>query len=108
MNAGIFAKLCGLSLGLIFGLISRDKGNLTYWFLVGGLLGGHVGGLIAGFACIQHFTLRFILWRNGSIPWNYARFLNYATDRMFLQRVGGRYRFIHDLLREHFAQMPLD
>ncbi|MBD2184658.1 hypothetical protein H6S82_05975 [Planktothrix sp. FACHB-1355] len=37
--------------------------------------------------------------------WNYAKFLNYASERLFLQRIGGRYRFIHDLLREHFAQM---
>ncbi|MEH2055123.1 MAG: hypothetical protein V7K97_02850 [Nostoc sp.] len=41
----------------------------------------------------------------GYIPWNYARFLNYCTDRLFLQRVGGRYRFLHKLLQEHFAQM---
>ncbi len=57
------------------------------------------------FACIKHFTLRAVLWWYGLIPWNYARFLNYATEKKLLQRVGGRYRFIHDLLREHFAQM---
>ena len=56
------------------------------------------------FACIKHFTLRAVLCWCGLIPWNYARFLNYATEKKLLQRVGGRYRFIHDLLREHFAQ----
>lgn len=54
---------------------------------------------------INHFTLRIILWRNDFVPWNYARFLNYANERLFLQRIGGGYRFIHDLLREHFAQL---
>jgi len=54
---------------------------------------------------IQHFILRFILYCNGYIPWNYARFLDYCTERLFLQRVGGRYRFIHKLLQDHFAQM---
>ena len=44
-----------------------------------------------------------MLWCRGVIPWHYARFLDYTTERMFLQRVGGRYRFIHDLLRDHFA-----
>ncbi|MGG6238759.1 hypothetical protein ACQ4N7_08975 [Nodosilinea sp. AN01ver1] len=29
------------------------------------------------------------------------------TDRLLLQRVGGRYRFIHKLVQEHFAAMPL-
>ena len=53
---------------------------------------------------IQHFSLRLVLWFYGHIPWNYAKFLNYATDRMFLQRVGGGYRFIHRLLKEHFAR----
>jgi hypothetical protein len=35
---------------------------------------------------------------------NAARFLNYATERSFLQRIGGCYRFIHRL-QEHFAGM---
>ncbi len=56
----------------------------------------------------QHFALRVILYCNGYIPRNYARFLDYCTDRLFLQRVGGRYRFIHRLLQEHFATMPLE
>ena len=53
---------------------------------------------------IQHFSLRLALYFNGYIPWNYAKFLDYCTNRLFLQRVGGSYRFMHDLLRQHFAQ----
>ncbi|MEQ9369926.1 MAG: hypothetical protein RIG63_13015 [Coleofasciculus chthonoplastes F3-SA18-01] len=59
----------------------------------------------AGIACIQHFTLRLVLYCSGCIPWNYARFLDYATQQIFLQKVGGGYIFIHRLLLEHFAQM---
>ena len=55
---------------------------------------------------IKHLALRLALWCNHLAPWNYARFLNYATERMFLQRIGGRYRFIHKL-QEHFAKMEL-
>lgn len=76
----LVAVIFGLSVGLIFGLMH------------------------GGEACIQHFSLRLILYLNGYIPWNYAQFLDYATDRLFLQRVGGGYRFMHDLLRQHFAQ----
>ncbi len=61
-----------------------------------------------GKTCIQHFTLRLILYRDGYIPWNYARFLDYASNRIFLQKVGGGYIFIHRLLLEHFAQMELE
>ena len=61
-----------------------------------------------GIACIKHFTLRLILYFNNYIPWNYARFLDYAAERIFLQKVGGGYIFIHRMLMEHFAQMELD
>jgi NACHT domain len=56
-----------------------------------------------GLPCIQHLVLRLLLWHKGVIPWNYARFLGYAHDLRFLQQIGGRYRFIHELLREHFV-----
>ena len=55
-----------------------------------------------GIPAMQLISLRLVLWKKGYAPWNYARFLDYATNRLFLQRVGGGYRFIHDLLREHF------
>ncbi|QJB44512.1 NACHT domain-containing protein [Dolichospermum flos-aquae] len=72
-----------------------------------GLRWGLMLGLIfgGGLACIRHFTLRLILHRNNYIPWNYARFLDYASDRIFLQKVGGGYIFVHRMLLEHFARM---
>jgi hypothetical protein len=74
--------------------------------LIGGLVGGSILGLgSVGKSRIQHFALRLVLFLNGSIPWNYARFLNYCTERLFLQRVGGRYRFIHKLLQDYFAEL---
>ena len=51
---------------------------------------------------IEQFVIRWILWKDGNIPWNYQRFLNDATDRLLLQRNGDRYRFINRLLRDHF------
>lgn len=47
-------------------------------------------------------------YRNGNIPWDYARFLDYATELGFLQKVGNGYIFIHHLLLLHFAEMELD
>ncbi len=67
-------------------------------------------GFILTWVClplIKHLALRLVLWYNQFSPWDYARFLNYATERLFLQRVGGRYRFIHKLLQDHFAEMEL-
>jgi len=67
-----------------------------------------IGSSWSGLVCIQHFILRFILYLKGYIPWNYAKFLDYSTERLLLQRVGGRYRFIHRLLQEYLATMPLE
>jgi DNA polymerase III delta prime subunit len=64
--------------------------------------------MAGGQECIQHFSLRLVLRDKGSIPCNYTRFLDYCTDRLLLQRIGGRYRFIHRLLQEHFAAMLLE
>ncbi len=60
---------------------------LSLWLLLGG-----------GYICINHFTLRIVLFCTDSISWNYARFLNYTTERLLLQRVGRRYRFMHDMM----------
>lgn len=56
------------------------------------------GIYVGGFACLQHFVLRFLLWRSGDIPWNYAQFLKYATERGFLEPEAGGYRFKHSYL----------
>jgi hypothetical protein len=52
-------------------------------------------------AVLKHFSLRLVLTFNNYTPWNYARFLDYCTEQLLLQRVGGGYRFIHRLLEEH-------
>jgi hypothetical protein len=54
----------------------------------------------------QHLPRRFVLYAYSQvIPWNYAQFLNYCTERRLLQRIGGRYRFIHRELLDHFARL---
>jgi GTPase SAR1 family protein len=103
----ILSSIVGV--GLIFGLYSSSIVELVVWLII--LLSYVVNiGLIDGGSkiCIQHFTLRLMLYLGGYIPWNYSRFLNYATERIFMQKVGGGYIFIHRLLLEHFAQMELE
>jgi hypothetical protein len=57
-----------------------------------------------GLAVIRHYSLRIILAANQNLPWNLTHFLDYCADRIFLQRVGGGYIFIHRLLLEYFAE----
>ncbi|HAA32214.1 MAG TPA: NACHT domain-containing protein [Cyanobacteria bacterium UBA8553] len=76
--------------------------------LCGVILGLLLGLWGAGEASIKHATLRLILYCHGYIPWNYAHFLDYAIQLIFLQKVGGGYIFIHRLLLEHFARMTTE
>jgi len=69
--------------------------------LIGFAFGLGEGGIPA----IQHFCVRLICWISRVLPWNCSGFLDYATERLFLQRVGGGYRFIHKFLEEYFAQI---
>ena len=54
---------------------------------------------------IFHGTLRLLLWWQGAIPVNYARFLDYGVQLSFLRKVGGGYIFAHKLLQDHFANL---
>jgi len=97
-----------------WGLLSAFFGGIIsqilqpQFFLIGVLFGFVYGATTQGRFAIQHFSLRVVLFLSHKIPWNYAEFLNYATERIFLQKVGGGYIFIHRLLQEHFAQMRQD
>ncbi|PZV17468.1 MAG: NACHT domain-containing protein [Pseudanabaena sp.] len=112
LNSLIFGLIYGMIfglLGLFYGLIDGLQGQID-WFINCGLLGGLLGGLIGalyfgGWACIQHLVLRLILYSTGRVPWNYSKFLDWASDKLFLQKVGGGYIFIHRSLMEHFAEM---
>ncbi len=117
-NQGVWksARYAGLFFGIFFPVgmlcsLNYAKGIFHEIVSIGlavGLLAGMVGGkgpVFAGVVLIQHFTLRLMLWWQGYIPWNYARFLDYATERIFLRKVGGGYIFIHRRLQEHFTKM---
>jgi hypothetical protein len=115
-NALTVGLMAGLMVGSIGWLMTGPIGWLMVgsigWLMtgpIGGLTAGLIGGLIyGGAACLRHFSLRLMLYRMGYIPWNYARFLDYAAERLFLQKVGGGYIFVHRMLLEHFAQMELE
>lgn len=81
--------LVGLSDGIGFGLVTA----VVVWASSG------------GFASVQHFFLRLRLWRAGSIPWQYARFLDYVSECILLRKVGGGYIFLHRLLLDYFASL---
>jgi DNA polymerase III delta prime subunit len=108
-NALYIWLLIVLLFGLLGGLFFKTPSGL-FVGIIGGVLIGLFSGLplclhYGGLACIQHFVLRIMLWRNGSAPLNYVRFLDYAAGCIFLRKVGGGYIFVHRLLLEYFASL---
>ncbi len=105
--------IIGLVSGIFLGVIQElyilipEVDSLVFG-LANGIIFGYASALLstqgAWFVCFKHLILRLLLWRSGCIPWNYARFLDYASERIFLQKVGGGYIFVHRMLMEHFAQ----
>jgi hypothetical protein len=97
-NAVILALLGAGCLSLACALIGLP---LIAGISLGILLG--ISG--AGIAWAKHGILRLLLYWSGFAPWNYARFLNHASNCILLQKVGGGYIFVHRLLLEYFASM---
>ncbi|WP_254012147.1 NACHT domain-containing protein [Limnofasciculus baicalensis] len=104
---GLISTLIGILIGILIDLRIDGLLNLLKVDAILGIIVGLMSGLfMGGITCIQHFILRLILRWNG-LPWNFTLFLDYATQKGFLQGIGGSYQFMHDLLRDHFAtQLP--
>ncbi len=101
-----------LNEGLSKGLSAGPSEGLSYalgavWLFA---LGGSVLGLAVsgGWAVLRHIILRWLLHKEQVFPWHVQGFLNDATARILLQRVGGGYIFIHRLLLEYFAHLDDD
>lgn len=57
------------------------------------------------FTPLKYLVVRFLLYCSNTTPWNYESFLEDGKELGFVQQVGRRYRFTHDLLRRHFANI---
>jgi hypothetical protein len=95
--------ICGLAVGLAVGLVA----GLVV--VLGVVLSG--GLFFGGLACLRHLVLRGLLAYHGLASIRYVRFLNEATERLFLRRTGSGYLFVHRQLLEYFADLdtkPVD
>ena len=101
-NSGLIGAVSGVAILTLSVAVDGWETGLFY-----GLAGGlYVSLWVGGLDVIQHFLVRFLLWRSGSLPWRLAPFLDYAAEELhFLQKVGGGYIFVHRYLLEHFAAM---
>ena len=88
-----------------FGALLFELGEGLLYTLIMGLALALVFGLDA---FIQHYILRFWLWHTHLFPLKAVPFLEDATTRALLQRVGGGYRFAHRLLLDYFADLSTE
>lgn len=58
-----------------------------------------------GKAWLKHLAVRLMLYCGGYTPWNYLRFLDYATERILLHKTANGYMFVHQTLLEYFASL---
>jgi NACHT domain len=113
-NGLVGGPLIGLLIGLLIVLFSGPfvepqsdvLGSVLRTELFFGLFIGPLIGLFLGLLAVaQHYTLRFWLWRARLFPWKAVSFLEDATSRVLLRRIGGGYSFTHRLLLEYFANL---
>jgi hypothetical protein len=94
--------------GFIGGILDGWHKGLAYaWIaaIVTGLLAALLSG---GLASLRHAILRLLLWRSSALPLKAPHFLDYAAERILLRKVGGGYIFLHPLLLNYFATLPLE
>jgi hypothetical protein len=64
--------------------------------------------LSGGLTILRHYVIRWLLDRRRTFPWHAQAFLDDATTRILLRRVGGGYSFIHRRLQDYFADNTPD
>ncbi|NEO46321.1 MAG: NACHT domain-containing protein [Moorea sp. SIO4A3] len=106
---GLFMGFSGLLLALVANTTGMTTLSYVGCFFIWAICGFITGWLkYGGLTSFQHFTLRLLLWMDRLSPWNYAHFLDYATERILLYKVGGGYTFIHRLPMDYFASLEAD
>lgn len=93
----------GPSKGLYSGLSIGWGEGWQQGLFFGIVVGIGVGLLSGGLDAFKHGILRVLLWLDGSIPWNYSKFLDTAARYNLLYKVKGGYTFIHPLFLKYIA-----
>lgn len=110
-NGLVAGLVTALAIVLIIELIALVTRHSLYQALIDalftGLLFTPLFALFFGLgAAIQHYILRFWLWRTRTFPWKGQQFPDYAVICILLRRVGGDYSFAHHLLLDYLADLP--
>ncbi|WP_220211468.1 NACHT domain-containing protein [Reticulibacter mediterranei] len=109
--AGVFAPIGGIISGIGCGICFWLAGVPGWFFLMVGL--GVVSGIglalqfwnaYGGRAWIEHYLLRWFLWRKDDVPQRCREYLDEAVRRTLLRKMGAGYMFSHQLFQDYFAK----
>lgn len=108
-NSRVNALRMGLIFGLLseifLGLLSGMEGKLLSGVIFGLIIGLFTGLYYGGAFFLNHYLIRFLLYKSEVMPLNYVRFLNEAASRYLLLSTANGYRFSHQLFQEYFASL---
>lgn len=105
--------LSGISLSHSLGYdvdIQLQEALRTLWVnaVIAALSVGLLSGLLSGgWAYLRHHILRFLLTREGKMPWQVVPFLDEAARHILLRKTGGGYTFIHHEFQDYMASLDL-
>jgi hypothetical protein len=110
IQVGMLAFLVtAVSIASSLGISNFLKINLSWREVipVGGITAVYIavttGLRYGGLAAIQHRYLLKTFAKAGSTPVELIQFLDYASERSLLRKVGGGYMFVHALLADYFG-----
>ena len=112
--ACLFGPVGGIVGGLINGFACRLVGvpgwstlMLGFTLVYSIMFGVRAWLAYGGIAVIEHYVLRYYLWRAGFFPWDQIQFLDTVSDLLLLRKIGGGYMFTHRLLQDYFVQREM-
>lgn len=108
-NSLLAALIMGIVVGLSFILIIKFRFPEQDQVLLAAVFVGMMTALIGflwfgGFDVIRHFALRVVLTLTGKMPFHLPNFLDYASELILLQKIGGGYIFRNRLLMDYFEE----
>jgi hypothetical protein len=111
-NALLVGPILGMTItigiGLIYGMGFGPDVELIEGPILGLAVALGVWLIYGGSPWVLHYLLIIAFRINNFAPLKYAHFLDYATDRIFLRKVGGGYVFIHRMIMDYFASLEPD
>jgi hypothetical protein len=92
---------------IVMSLVTAVFWSSQFAILAGILAGWIAASLYGGGSVLNYLLLRLWLTWPGYLPPRAIQFLDEASHRALLHKVGGGYMFIHRLLQEYLAAVPV-